>query len=208
MSEELVVGMGQRDRELPPAGVHTGCITGIYNIGRQWNNFNKEYKPIIKIKFELNVNNKQNKPFVVYQDYTASMDARANLRTLVHSLEGRDLNDTEAAAYSVGKILGRCVLIQLTHKLKQDGRTYKYVLKNFMPTKDSFTPAVSPEKWDFRTGDPNDAPDWVWDAYKESPDFREPKQPRVAKPRTELGQALAAASPAAAVATSDDDSVF
>ena len=189
-TEELVVGFGQRERELPPARVYSACITGIYNVGRQWNNFNKEWKPQLKIKFELDALNKNGKPFVVYQDYTASMDARANLRGLVHNLEGRDLTDVEASSYSVGKILGKCCQIQIGHKLKQDGLP-KYVIKGIMPSEKEFTPAVPLEKWDFRTSSPDDAPDWVWEAYQRSKDFREPAQPRVARPRTELGQALA-----------------
>lgn len=191
--EELVIGMGVYDRELPPAKLHRGCITGIYNIGRQFNSFYQTWNGSLKFKFELDTLTSQGKPFVIYQDYTASMGAKANLRKLVHSIEGRDLSEVEAAAYSVGNILGRSVFIQTTQKAKADG-SLKYSIINIMPCDTVLTPAVTPEKWDYRTSSPNDAPNWIWSEYEKSKDFKTPPVPRVPKPKTGLGEAVAKAA--------------
>ena len=196
--EELVVGMGTYEREIPPAKLHCGCITGIYNIGRQFNSFYQTWNGTLKFKFELDTLNSQGKPFVIYQDYTASMGAKANLRKLVHSIEGRDLTNVEAASYSVSIILGKSIFIQTTQKNKTDG-SLKYSIINIMPCDTVLVPAVTPEKWDFRTSNPNDAPNWIWAEYEKSKDFKLPSVPRIPKPKTGLGEAVAKA----AIAPSD-----
>jgi len=193
IQEELVVGMGNYEREIPPAKLHRGCITGIYNIGRQFNNFFQTWNGTLKFKFELDTLTSQGKPFVIYQDYTASMGAKANLRKLVHSIEGRDITNVEAASYSVGSILGRSVFIQTTQKNKIDG-SLKYSIINIMPCDTILSPIVTPEKWDFRTSNPNDAPNWIWTEYEKSKDFKQPSVPRIPKPKTGLGEAVAKAA--------------
>jgi hypothetical protein len=186
--------MTPQERELVPAGVHKAVITGVYNIGRMFNSFQNEWKPIIKVKFELATLNKHGKPFVLYHEYTASMHAKANLRQTVHSLEGKELNDAEAQGYSLRNLLSKQCMLMITHKAKTNGEM-KYVIKNVLPSDGTIVSQVQPEIWSYteRTKDPQyhcKAPRWVWEAHMKSKDYIPPATPYVEPKRTELSQQM------------------
>jgi len=197
------IGFGDRKpRELPPAGWHECALTGIYNVGRQYDEYNSVktgqavWKTIIKLKFESANKRPDGKNVLIYHEVTGSMDSRAHLRALVHQIEGKDLTDKEAAAYRLSSALGRPVMINIAHVPKKTNPSeMKMKINAIVPSISPHTPEQEPEIWDWRGSDPDDAPDWVWDLYRKSKDFKEPAKPRVPKPRGEFAQAVVAASP-------------
>lgn len=193
MSDDYTIGSTPQERELPPTGLQQAVITGVYNIGRMFNSFQNQYKPIIKVKFELAATNKHGNKFVVYNEYTASMHAKATLRSVVHAIEGRDLSETEAAGYSLKNLLGRQVTLNLAHKAKSNGVDMKYVIKNVLPATGHVEPSVTPEIWSYteRTKDAQyhcKAPRWVWEAHMKSKDYIPPATPYVEPVRTQVAQ--------------------
>jgi hypothetical protein len=190
------IEQSSRERELPPSGMHKGVITGIYNIGRIYDQYNDKFRPIVKIKFELATLNKFGKPIVLYNDYTASMHAKSGLRQLAHSLEGRDFTEPEAAAYSLKNFLGKSCQIQLIHKPKMNNpQVMKYKINAIIPAVDQVQPTHEPEIWDYRMRDRDPsyhckAPRWIWESHMKSKDFIQPPTPYVEPVKTSLGQAV------------------
>lgn len=205
-ADDYTIGSTPQERELPPAGLQPAVITGVYNIGRMFNSFTNEWKPVIKVKFELAATNKHGNKFVVYNEYTASMHAKATLRSVVHAIEGKDLSEPEAAGYSLRNVLGRQVTLNLVHKPKANGVDLKYVIKNVLPATSHVPPSVTPEIWSYteRTKDAQyhcKAPRWVWEAHQKSKDFITPATPYVEPVRTQVAQSVQQAqSPARPVA--------
>lgn len=211
MSFEYPIEQSSRERELPPSGMHTGAITGVYNIGRLYDQWNDKWRPVIKVKFELATLNKYGKPIVLYNDYTASMHAKAGLRQLAQSLEGKDFSDAEAAGYSLKTFLGKACQLQITHRPKANNpQVMKYKINAIIPSQEPYVPSLEPELWDYRMRDRDPsyhckAPRWIWESHMKSKDFIQPATPYREPVRTALGQSLipAAVSPASGPEISD-----
>lgn len=204
---EQPIGFGDRKpRELPPAGWHECALVGIYNVGRQFDDYlakepgKDPWRTIIKLKFESSQTRPDGKPIFLYHDCTASMFSTANLRKVVHAIVGRDLTEQEAAAFKLSSIIGKPVSINVAHVPKKlSPGEFKSKLQAFVPARDFHTPVTATEVWDWRYSDPDDAPDWVWELFTKSKDYREPTKPRVPKPRNDLGRAVLAANSGAPV---------
>lgn len=196
MSFDYPIEQSTRERELPPSGMHSGVITGIYNIGRVYDQWNDKWKPVVKIKFELTTINKFGNPIVLYNDYTASMHAKAGLRQLAQSLEGKDFTESEAAGYSLKNFLGKSCQIQITHKPKANNpQVMKYKINAIIPAISPVIPVHEPEMWDYRMRDRDPsyhckAPRWIWESHMKSKDFIQPVTPYVEPIKTGLGQAV------------------
>jgi hypothetical protein len=197
-NDDYTINETPTERELPPTGLQHGVITGVYNIGRMYNSFQNDWRPIVKVKIELEALNKHGKRHVLYQEYTASMHAKSNLRKDVQSIEQRDLSDAEAQGYSLKNLLGKQLIVQIVHKLKQNGVDMKYVIKNVLPSDKQITPQVPLEIWSYtdRARDPQyhcKAAKWVWEAHMKSKDYLQPATPYIEPQRTQIAQEVAAA---------------
>lgn len=196
MAEEVPIGMGKREYEVIPSGYYDAQVTGVYNIGRIWDNYWGKHKATIKIKFELNHLNKQGKPCLYFQDYSATMNAKGHLRKLVHAIEGKELTDQEATKYRISSMLGKnCMVCISVEPVKSDPTRTRNRLTAVVPPRMPVYVSQQPlEVWDYRTSDPDDAPNWVWDAHMTSIDYKPPVKPRVPKPITPMAQEAAKAT--------------
>ena len=194
LEQDYITEQSVRERELPPVGVHRCVVTGVYNVGRQYDKYNDKWKPIVKLRYEIQVKNKFGNYFQVFEDYTASLHPKATLRALAHSLEGRELTDTEAASYSLRNFLGKKCIVQVIHKPKKTNPSdMKYEIANVLQGPDDIVPVGEPEFWDYRMRDRDPlfhhkASKWIWEAYTRSKDYIQPATPYVEPVRTKLGQ--------------------
>lgn len=214
--EEKPIGFGDRKpRELVPAGWHECAIIGLYNVGRQYNQYaatkypNKDpWQAIVKLKFESSHKRADGKPIFIYHECAPSMYATAVLRKIAHAVMGRDLTETEAAAFKLSDLVGKPLSICVSHVPKETRPDeIKDKLTTFAPSRDFYKPVNTPEIWDWRRSDPDDAPNWVWDLYVKSKDYKEPAKPRVPKPRTDLAKTVQAAQGGQGVAAATSTAV-
>jgi len=82
------------DFELPPSGSHPAILIGIVDLGTRDNTYNgktsKRHK--IMLAWELTAeNDSKGQTFVVAQDYTWSLNSKAQLRTIVEGFRGKGL---------------------------------------------------------------------------------------------------------------------
>ena len=111
---------GKRDFEIVPAGSHVARIYQIIDIGTE-EGFQGAMQHKIRITFELPNKTKVfregegEKPFAIGQDFTLSMNEKANLRQFVESLQG-GMNDDEASEFDIETLLGSPCLINVVHK--------------------------------------------------------------------------------------------
>ena len=208
--EEKPIGFGDRKpRELVPAGWHECAVIGVYNVGRQYNQYTANNYPNrdpwqtqIKLKFESSQRRPDGKPIFIYYDVAASMFTTSGLRKVAHAIVGGDMTEQQAAAFKLSEMVGKPLGIYVSHspkKTRPDEVTDKPT--SFAPSRDFYKPENDPEIWDWRYHSPDDAPNWVWDLYMKSKDYKEPLKPRVPKPRTELAKTVVAAQSGQPVAT-------
>lgn len=193
--DESPIGYAPRERDVVPGGYYDAQIVGVYFVGRQFDNYYGKYDPKVKIKFEINAKNKHDKPVNILQDFTATMGVKANLRKLAHAIIGGDMTDDEAAKFRLSDFVGKhcSMALSVVPVQKEPGATRNKVTA-FVPARQPlYMASVEPEIWDYRRSDPDDAPNWIWDTYAKSPDFKAPAKPRVPKPRGELAETVAAA---------------
>lgn len=125
-------------RELPPKGNHVARIYSIIHIGTILSDFKNEdgsdkLVNTVSIGWEL-PNEKRTfneekgpQPMVISQDYTLSMNEKANMRKLVQGIIGTDLDEEEAGAFDVSKLMGMECMLQINHKTSKKGSQYAVV---------------------------------------------------------------------------------
>ena len=79
-------------------------------------------------------------PAVIYHNWSASMNAKANMRKAIESWRGAKFTDAEAEQFDVRKLLGRTCLLQVVHS--DDGK-YANVANIMAPPKG--TKPLAPE---------------------------------------------------------------
>lgn len=190
---EAPIGFGEREYEIIPAGYYDAQIVGVYNVGAHFDNYYQKYNTVIKVKYEINYKGKNDKKMVVLQDYNATMGAKAKLRAVAHACVGRDITDQEAAAWRLSDFVGKQVMLNLSVvPLKSDPSKTRNKVMAIIPARlPAYEAEAAKEFWDYRISDPDDAPNWIWDSYCESRDFKPPAKPRTPKPRTPLGESVA-----------------
>lgn len=191
MSE--AIGFSSREYEVAPAGYYDAQIVGIYNVGRHFDNYYQKYKPTVKVKFEISCKDSEGRPICILEDYNATMGPKAALRKLAHSVAGRDLTDDEARQWGLKDFAGKHCLMGLSVvQLKSDPTRSRNKITGILPPKQPvYSSESTPEAWDYRFSHPDDCPNWIWDAYSRSQDYRPPAVPRKPRPMTPLGEAVA-----------------
>jgi hypothetical protein len=137
-------------------------------------------------------------PAVIYHNWSASMNAKANMRKAIESWRGAKFTDSEAEQFDIRKLLGRTCLLQVVHS--DDGK-YANVSNIMAPPKG--TAALKPEGVTIYFGPDDDAaydalPKFLrekWD-NQVSPALSPAPKPD-AKPKTEAQRAESASKAAA-----------
>lgn len=172
-------------RELMPEGNHPARVYEIIEIGTvesSWNG-NPKMAHKIRIGFEFPTKKfvfneeKGEQPFVLSSEMGLSMYDKSNLRKVVHAIEGRKLTDEEAETYDILSILGKPLLVTVSHSEPKDGIQYANPT-TFSPLIEGLTvaPLTNPTRtltyseWDEEMF--NSLPQFLKDKISATPEFK------------------------------------
>lgn len=119
---------GNKEFKLVPAGTHLARCYQFIHIGNVPNTF-PGIKPgtmtnKIRLSWELPEElttfkeGEEPKPFVISQDYTLSMNEKANLRKMIQSWLGKSFTDEEAVNFDTELLVGMDCLLTINHVTK------------------------------------------------------------------------------------------
>lgn len=117
-------------RELIPSGNYIARCYQMIEIGTVQEIIMGQPKTLKKVRIgwelpeETRVfsSEKGEQPFVISQEYTLSMNDKANLRKMLASWRGKDFSDKEAEAFDITKLLGVPCMLNVIHKPSKDGQ--------------------------------------------------------------------------------------
>lgn len=119
----------KKDYPIVPAGTHLARCYQFIHLGHVPNTFPGATTPTvnkIRLTWEFPQEMHQFKegqpeqPFSISQEYTLSMNEKANLRKIVESWFGIKLGDEEAANFDTELLVGKECLLTITHTQKGD----------------------------------------------------------------------------------------
>jgi hypothetical protein len=181
----------KREFEIVPAGNHVARVYSIIHIGTIPGEYMGEPKQTdtVRIGFELPLETRTfkeaepEKPFVIAQDFTLSMNEKAKLRHLVEGILGVGFYDEEAATYDITQLMGATCMLNVIQKKSQAGNMYAKIagaapLPKGMTSPPTFNaPFILDfsENWDDAKFDA--LPDFIKDKIKSSTEYQARKSP-------------------------------
>ncbi len=116
-------------------------------------------------------------PYSISQEYTLSMNEKANLRKMVASWLGVSFTDEEASEFDAESLVGQACLLTVVHQVKNDKTYSKIQNVTKLPSKMACPPAVNEPRiqtWDTMTVDTfNALPEFIQAKLKESTEYKE-----------------------------------
>lgn len=115
-----------------PAGTHQGVCVDVVDLGFLESAFTpgkRQHK--ISIVWQITERMENQKPFLVQQRYTLSLDEKANLRRDLESWRGKPFTEAELSGFDVESVITANCLLSIVH-VERKGSTYANV-KSVMP---------------------------------------------------------------------------
>jgi hypothetical protein len=121
-------------RELIPAGNYIARCYQMIHVGTVEENIQGKVKLLNKVRIgwelpeEKRVFKEENgeQPLVISQEFTLSMNEKANLRKVLASWRGKDFTEEEAKCFDVTKLLGVACMLNVIHKPSKSDATKIY----------------------------------------------------------------------------------
>ncbi len=121
-------------RELIPSGNYIARCYQMIEIGTVVETYQGETKTLKKVRIgwelplETRVFNEEKgpQPMVISQEYTLSMNEKANLRKMLASWRGLDFTEDEAKSFDITKLLGKPCMLNIIHKPGATDKTKIY----------------------------------------------------------------------------------
>lgn len=133
----VVSDSGGGDFKQTPAGVHIGRCFKIVDLGTQEESYEGEAKllPKVALYWELHGEDEEGNPLVIdtgepmiiWKEYTKSLGKKASLRADLESWRGKPFTDEELRGFDVSKLINAYCLVNVTHKVSGQGKTYAKV---------------------------------------------------------------------------------
>ena len=112
------------------AGTHPAICYGLVDLGMQYSEKYKNSSQKVMLMWELPEEtieiDGEEKPRVISQTYTCSLNEKAVLRKDLASWRGRDFTDDELAGFALQNIVGKPCLLSIIHR-ENNGSTYANV---------------------------------------------------------------------------------
>ena len=121
------------ERELIPTGNHVARCFSMVHIGTVQGTFGIQNKVRIgwELPEELRVFDqaKGEQPMVIFQEFSLSMNAKANLRKMLASWRGKDFSPEEAKKFDITKLIGVPCMLNIIHKpgIQDPSKTYQTI---------------------------------------------------------------------------------
>lgn len=151
----IVKETGSGNYQSVPAGTYQAVCSGVYDIGKQKNEYKGEIKYIhqIIVRFELNktiANGEYSgKRYTINKFYTASLHEKAALRKDLESWRGRPFTAEELKGFDVDNVIGANCLLGVVHTEKGKAK-----IASISPIMDGMN-KINPEL------DIKEIPEWV-----------------------------------------------
>lgn len=118
----IVKDTGGGDFQMAPVGNHVAVCYMVVDLGMQQTNFGEKHK--ILIGWELvHEMMEDGRPFVISQQYTASLSEKANLRRDLESWRGKKFSETELKGFDVFNVVGVPCMVSVIHS-ENNGKHY------------------------------------------------------------------------------------
>lgn len=123
-------------------------------------------------------------PYSIRQEFTLSLNEKANLRKLLASWRGKDFTEAEAKAFDITALIGKACMLNIIHKHSASGSTYEYISSISPLPKGIVCPPQINESFildydNFSEEKFNVLPDFIKDKIKNSLEYAKMKQPAV-----------------------------
>ena len=181
-------------RELIPAGNYIARCYQMIEIGTVQESYQGETKSLKKVRigWELPTEtrvfseDKGEQPMVISQEYTLSMNEKANLRKTLASWRGKDFTEDEAKSFDITKLLGVACMLNIIHRPGKSDPTKIYqaissvsAMPKGMKAPDQINPnlLLAYDTWDQDVFDK--LPDFIKTKIQTSTEYAAMKQPHV-----------------------------
>lgn len=114
----MLVAQTSGDYELAPVGVYRAVCTRLLNMGLQETNYGVKHQ--IHLAFEIDENMADDRPFLMMQNYTVSLNTKARLRKDLEAWRGRAFTGEELQGFDLKTVLGKPLQISVVHS--EDGK--------------------------------------------------------------------------------------
>jgi hypothetical protein len=149
----VVKDTGGEGFEPAPPGPHAVVCCDVADLGMQDTQWGP--KDMVRIYWMLEDLMDDGRPYLVAQNYTASLSSKANLRRDLEAWRGKAFNDDELRGFDLEILIGVPAYINVVHNVsKKNGRTYAN-LASIMPMPKGITPpTIDPnyKRWKDRQG--------------------------------------------------------
>lgn len=109
-----------------PEGLHQSVCVDVVDLGMQDGQWGP--KPKVRLVWQLDrLNPETGKRFTVSQQYTLSLNEKANLRHHLEAWRGKKFSPQELQGFDLEKLLGVNGQVQVVHALSDDGRIWANV---------------------------------------------------------------------------------
>jgi len=179
-------------RELIPAGNYIARCYQMIEIGTVDEVIMGETKTLRKVRIgwelpeETRVFNEEKgeQPFVISQEFTLSMNEKANLRKMLASWRGKDFTEEEAKCFDISKLLGVACMLNVIHKpsKKDPTKIYEQIgsvspLPKSVKAPDQVNKIIKLEYDNFDWDVFNSMPDFIKTKMRSSTEFASMQQP-------------------------------
>lgn len=118
-----------------PAGLHQGVCVDIVDLGVMKTQFGESQK--IRVVWQIEeVDDDTQKPFIVSNMYTPSLNEKATLRKHLESWRSKPFSSEELKGFDLEKLLGANCQLQVIHN-QRDQKTYANIAAIVPPAKGS-----------------------------------------------------------------------
>lgn len=108
---------------LPPEGLHIARCYALIDLGKQFNKFYQTILPKVLIGWEFSDTLMENgKPFIQYQRYTASLNEKSSLRSLLEAWRGKGFLPEELEGFEIKKVLGSACYLTTKHVINPNNQ--------------------------------------------------------------------------------------
>jgi hypothetical protein len=178
-------------RELIPAGNYVARCYSMVHIGTIDEVILGETKRMNKVRItwelptELRVFKEENgeQPMVISQEFTLSMNEKANLRKFLESWRGKGFTEDQAKSFDITKLLGVPCMLSIIHKQTKKGNEFETISSIAAMPKGLECPAQVNKNFEFNYEDKFDAtvldsfPDFIKDKMKTSLEYKKRMNP-------------------------------
>jgi uncharacterized protein (DUF2249 family) len=178
-------------RELIPAGNYPARCYSMLHIGTIEENIMGDIKRLNRVNItwelptETRVFKEENgeQPMVISQEFTLSMNEKANLRKFLESWIGKGFTEEEAKNFDITKLLGKPCMLSIIHKKSQKGSEYAIISSVATMPKGMECPEQINATLEFNFDDKFDVkvlesfPEFIKDKIKRSEEYKKKTMP-------------------------------